>query len=197
MARFLHPNRCSEVRDPSKDVGKVQKFKASFQIRHLLNLTWLSWSIACVKVVKALLQILFLMSDAAMPFYDVLWCFENMFSSPEASVDCPSQKTKIYHQLAGLTSLWIFEWSFFFEHVELEHPGVAEVSNGEKPQAGVASDCKASVGCCSVGQVLFWKVVWACRNWTWVLHSTKLTKEYVEHALECFSPVWAIFCWCY
>lgn len=75
-----------------------------------------------------------------------------MFSSPEASVDCPSQKTKIYHQLAGLTS---FGMKLFFEHVELEHPGVAEVSNGEKPQAGVASDCKASVGCCSVGQVLF------------------------------------------
>ena len=119
MARFLHPNRCSEVRDPSKDVGKAQRFKASFQIRHLLNLTWLSWSIACVKVVKALLQILFLLSDAAMPFYDVLWCFENMFSSAEASVDCPSQKTTIYHQLDSISrsykplNLWMkrFFWT--------------------------------------------------------------------------------------
>ena len=135
-------------------------------------------------------------------FYDVLWCVENMFSSPEASVDCPSQKTNIYHQLAGLTRLWIFEWSFFLNMSSWSIRELLEISNGEKPQARhVASDCKASVGCCSVGQVLFWKVVWACRNWTRVLHSTQLTKDiwvqYVEHALEGCSPVWAIFCWCF
>lgn len=156
--------------------------------------------VEALHALKALLQILFLLSDAAMPFYDVLWCFENMFSSQEASVDCPSQKTKIYHQLATSRSYKPLNEAFF-EHVKLKRTGVAEVSNGEKPQAGVASDCKTSVGCCSVGQVFSWKVVRACRNWTRVLHSRKLTKDtwvqYVEHALEGFSPVWAIFCWCY